>query len=93
LYSTVIHCETFLPSFSAGLKRICLAAAIAFSVNPSGSPFTTEMFATCPDDASTNRNFTNPVTLFFLASSVNPGSGLCVITAFLVTSRGLNVRL
>ena len=86
------YCDTGRPSFCAGWNRIDRAAAIAFSVNPSGNPFTTAMFVTCPDDANTNRNFTVPITLFFRASSVNPGSGFDNNTAFRVTSRGWNVR-
>jgi hypothetical protein len=89
-YSTVTHCDTVLPSFCAGVNLICLAAAIALSVNPSGNPFTTCIFDTAPDDDKIIFNLTCPVTLFFLASSVNDGSGFDVIIAFLVTSFCLN---
>ncbi len=93
LYSIVTHWLTARPSFCAGVNRICLAAAIARSVNPSGNPFTTCMFDTAPFAPNTNRNFTNPVTLFFRASSVNVGSGRDINFAFCVTSFWLNVLL
>ncbi len=85
-YSTVTHCDTLRPSFCAGWNLIWCAAAIAFSVNPSGNPFTTEMFDTLPLAPNSIFNLTDPVTLFFLAASVNPGSGFAINTAFLVTS-------
>jgi hypothetical protein len=55
-------CDTARPSFIAGLNRICLAAAIARSVNPYGNPDTALMFVTAPLDENTARNTTVPLT-------------------------------
>jgi len=41
-----MYIETGRPSFVAGMNLICLAAAIAFSVRPSGSFETATMFVT-----------------------------------------------
>lgn len=44
LYSSVIHCETGLPSFSAGKNLMLRAASIAASVIPSFNSWITIMF-------------------------------------------------
>jgi hypothetical protein len=48
LYSRTMYCATARPSFCAGVKRICFAASIAFSVRPCGRYLTTPMFVTSP---------------------------------------------
>ena len=88
-----MYCDTARPSFIAGVNRICLAAAIALSVNPYGRLDTARMLVTCPPDDKTARSTTVPETWFFLASSVYCGSGLDKIRALTFTSFGLKVRL
>src|SRR5918993_745460 len=81
LYSSVIHCETGMPSFCAGWNLMRCAAWIARSVRPSGRLLMTLTRVTAPLAESTARSLTTPITPFLRASSVKPGSGFAVMTA------------
>lgn len=55
-----MYIETACPSFDAGMNFIALAAAIALSVKPCGSPLTALIEVTSPEREKTARNTTVP---------------------------------
>src|SRR4030095_834046 len=70
LYSRVVRKLIGFPSLVAGLKRIFLATAMAFSVNPRGNPCITFSIIIWPSAAKITPKITIPCTLLSRASSV-----------------------